>query len=219
MKANVTNRRQRRPAERPDEIASAALTLFCERGYYPTTIDDVAAAAGVTKGAVYHHFDSKEQLLETAMESFLDQAIERAKSAMTGSDPSDVVNTLRIVLRAAAEMWISAEFSAVFCLVFGDVGKTVPGIRRTFLAAGPLRGWAAVAELIRRGQTSGKLRTDVDAHITARSLACALALQSMLLRASGYSKPRLMMAIDETLDVQLTILANTTRESPGRSPR
>src|SRR3954466_13737024 len=103
----MPTKRQRRPAERPEEIAAAALRLFCERGYYPTTIDDVATAAGVTKGAVYHHFNSKEHLLETAMASFLDAAIERAKAAMNTGDRRDTVATLRIVLRSAAELWTS----------------------------------------------------------------------------------------------------------------
>src|SRR3982751_1213532 len=126
--ANVSAKRRRRPAERPEEIAAAALQLFSERGYYPTTIDDVATAAGVTKGAVYHHFNSKEHLLETAMASFLDAALERAKAAMNTGDRRDIASTLRIVLRSAAELWTSVEFSAVFCLVLGDVGNTVPGI-------------------------------------------------------------------------------------------
>jgi AcrR family transcriptional regulator len=45
-------------------ILKAAKRLFGERGFATTTIDDVAAAAGVAKGAVYHHFETKEALFE-----------------------------------------------------------------------------------------------------------------------------------------------------------
>ena len=56
-------RRERLPAgERRATIVEAAGRLFGERGYDATTLDDVAAAAGVTKPILYRHFDSKRDL-------------------------------------------------------------------------------------------------------------------------------------------------------------
>ncbi|MGI8958999.1 MAG: TetR/AcrR family transcriptional regulator [Bryobacteraceae bacterium] len=80
----MLKKRERRPGERPEEIAAAALNLFCKRGYNVTTIDEIAAA-GVTKGAVYHHFDSKEDLLQSAMTNFFDSALERAMESVANS--------------------------------------------------------------------------------------------------------------------------------------
>jgi AcrR family transcriptional regulator len=45
-------------------IETAARQLFAERGFAATSIDDIAEAAGVTKGALYHHFASKDRLFE-----------------------------------------------------------------------------------------------------------------------------------------------------------
>jgi len=77
--------KRRRPQERPEELAASALRLFTERGYYSTTIDDVAKAAGVTKGAVYHHFDSKEELLITAVRNFFTAAISHMEDLLRGA--------------------------------------------------------------------------------------------------------------------------------------
>lgn len=46
------------------KITEAALSLFIEQGYAQTSVDEIAARAGVSKGLTYHHFSSKEDLLE-----------------------------------------------------------------------------------------------------------------------------------------------------------
>ena len=49
-------------------IVKAAKRIFGERGFAATTMDDIAGAARVAKGAVYHHFTTKEALFETVFE-------------------------------------------------------------------------------------------------------------------------------------------------------
>lgn len=49
-------------------LVDAARKLFSRRGYASTSLDDVAEAAGVSKGAVYHHFDSKQELFRAVFE-------------------------------------------------------------------------------------------------------------------------------------------------------
>ena len=63
MNSTETTRRQRRKEARPAELAAAALTLFVEKGFAATRLDDVAARAGVSKGTLYLYFDSKEALV------------------------------------------------------------------------------------------------------------------------------------------------------------
>ena len=58
---------ERREATR-DAILAAAATLFGDKGFAATTIDEVAAAAGVAKGAVYHHFPNKEAVFEAVLQ-------------------------------------------------------------------------------------------------------------------------------------------------------
>ena len=64
----VQKRGRGRPAspelteQRRDEIIAAAAELFAERGYYATTLDDIAKVIGSTKGLIYHYFPSKPDL-------------------------------------------------------------------------------------------------------------------------------------------------------------
>src|SRR6478609_2317274 len=55
---------QRRAEARPDEVLDAALDLFIEKGFASTRVEDIAARAGLSKGAVYLYFPSKEAVLE-----------------------------------------------------------------------------------------------------------------------------------------------------------
>lgn len=57
------HRRRLPPEERRDELLDAALAAFSELGYDRATLNDVADRLGVTKGCLYHYFDSKEELL------------------------------------------------------------------------------------------------------------------------------------------------------------
>src|SRR5258708_12909207 len=52
-------------------VLAAAQKQFATKGFDQTTIDDIAARAGVAKGAVYHHFESKEQIFERVLDSIL----------------------------------------------------------------------------------------------------------------------------------------------------
>src|SRR5262249_53013987 len=55
-------RRQPKPRDSKDRILSAALALFGERGYAATSVDDIAARAGLTKGALYYYFADKADI-------------------------------------------------------------------------------------------------------------------------------------------------------------
>ena len=58
---------RRRKAARPAEIQAAALSLFAEKGFAATRLDDVAGRAGVSKGTVYLYFESKEELFRSVI--------------------------------------------------------------------------------------------------------------------------------------------------------
>jgi AcrR family transcriptional regulator len=63
------------PAVRRGELIDCAQRLFLERGYERTTINDVIAATGLSKGAFYHYFASKEDLLEAIAQRFAGQSL------------------------------------------------------------------------------------------------------------------------------------------------
>ncbi|HUZ14516.1 MAG TPA: TetR/AcrR family transcriptional regulator [Caulobacteraceae bacterium] len=63
------------PAVRRAELIDCAQALFLARGYEGATINDVIAAAGLSKGAFYHHFRSKEDLLEAIADRFARESL------------------------------------------------------------------------------------------------------------------------------------------------
>jgi AcrR family transcriptional regulator len=78
--------RRMRGLERREQVLATARRLFAERGYDETSLDDVAAAAGVTKPVVYRHFTGKRDLYLAVLEDHLDDLIRRLWRAL-GSEP------------------------------------------------------------------------------------------------------------------------------------
>jgi AcrR family transcriptional regulator len=59
------------------ELLALAADLFAERGFVPTTVRDIADAAGILSGSLYHHFDSKESMVDEILRTFLDELFAR----------------------------------------------------------------------------------------------------------------------------------------------
>jgi AcrR family transcriptional regulator len=59
------------------ELLALAADLFAERGFVPTTVRDIADAAGILSGSLYHHFDSKESMVDEILRTFLDELFGR----------------------------------------------------------------------------------------------------------------------------------------------
>jgi AcrR family transcriptional regulator len=70
------------PAVRRAELIDCAQALFLTRGYERTTINDVIAAAGLSKGAFYHHFRSKEDMLEAIADRFARESLGFTRSLL-----------------------------------------------------------------------------------------------------------------------------------------
>src|SRR5918911_4430094 len=71
-----------------DELLTAALRVFARRGYRDAGVDEIAAAAGYSKGALYWHFSGKEDLLMALLEEQID-APTRELVALLESAPPD----------------------------------------------------------------------------------------------------------------------------------
>jgi len=213
-------KRQRRPHERPDELADSALRLFTERGYYTVTIDDVAESAGVTKGAVYHHFESKEELLVRAIQNFFNSAISHMNELLSAAADLSPEQRARAILSAGARVWCRDEFAAIFTIVFGEAGMEIKGLRETFLNFGPRRAWPVLMKAIREGQQLGTFRKDVEVEIMVPSMTSAMALQCMFLRTTGASDGTIRNMIQRNMDAFMTLFksAKQTRK-PSRNRR
>src|SRR6195952_2778366 len=70
---------------RRDELLGIAATLFAERGFRNTTVRDIADAAGILSGSLYHHFDSKEAMVDQLLDTFQQRLFDTFEE-IVGSD-------------------------------------------------------------------------------------------------------------------------------------
>jgi AcrR family transcriptional regulator len=102
----------RSATETRSRILTAAGNLFSSHGYCGTSLDDIVTAAGITKGAFYHYFKSKEEVCLT----LLDQALAQTGRLLEVSSAADPLESLRIWARRIVDPEQS-EISNMFRLV------------------------------------------------------------------------------------------------------
>ena len=78
----VMNRRKLRQKNHAAQILEAGEKLFAKKGFYPTTMEEVARAAGLAKGTIYLHFDDKRNLFFSIIEKKLDILLEKIEKEM-----------------------------------------------------------------------------------------------------------------------------------------
>ena len=109
----MTPPRHRRTAGksgRRDELLDIAATLFAERGLRATTVRDIADAAGILSGSLYHHFDSKESMVDEILRGFLDDLFGKYREIVASGLDSRA--TLEALVTTSYEA-IDASHSAV----------------------------------------------------------------------------------------------------------
>jgi TetR/AcrR family transcriptional repressor of mexJK operon len=74
-------------ADTKTRILEAATTLFLDQGYGSTSLDQIAAAAGVTKPTVYSHFGSKQGLLEAMTTRYTDIRVDEFRDNLLSGGP------------------------------------------------------------------------------------------------------------------------------------
>src|SRR5689334_23527888 len=86
---------RRRKAERPAEIVAAALSVFAEKGFAAARLDEIAARAGVSKGALYLYFETKEEIFRAVVEQAIAPNIQVIR-AMVTAHPGPFPELLRL---------------------------------------------------------------------------------------------------------------------------
>jgi len=133
-----------------ERILAAALELFASKGYDATGVQEIVARAGVTKGALYHHFAAKEDILfEIYGSVFQDQLAELDRLLGLARDP---VWTLRAVIE---NIIVSTATSAKAAAVFTREVSRLDPFRYKELQADWRRYQDSVRALIRRAQDDG----------------------------------------------------------------
>jgi AcrR family transcriptional regulator len=205
---------ERRPDDRPQEILDAALKVFAERGYRNTRLEDIGEAAGVTKGAIYHYFANKEELLLRAIEHRREEALGRIEDVLRDKR-APVSTRIRLVVRR----WFGSvpeERLAVVTLLVQGIAHEAPDAFRRWLAGGPAASAQLIASLVREGQASGEFRADADADVAARMLVSGL-LQQTVWQQYVTDVPDLAVVQDRLVDSALELFLHSMRPIGRRS--
>lgn len=172
--------RTRRPEDRAPEIARAALDLFVTRGFAATKLDDVARAAGVSKGLPYVYFKNKEELFKAVIAEAIGEPLVRASEFVDayGGSTEDLLRELVARFRAFAE----SPPGGVIKLILAEAGN-FPDVARFYCSTFDLRGRELFAKTLRRGIARGEFRPLPDLEAAAILVAQPLAMHAVWLRS------------------------------------
>ena len=168
--------RTRRPEDRGPEIARAALDLFVSRGFSATKLEDVARAAGVSKGLPYVYFKNKEDLFKAVITEAVGEPLGRAAEFVDAyqGPTEDLLHELIAKFREFAE----SPLGGVIKLILAEAGN-FPDVARFYCSTFELRGRELFAKTLRRGIARGEFRPLPDVEATAIVVAQPLAMHAV----------------------------------------
>jgi AcrR family transcriptional regulator len=156
--------RRRRKEARPAELLEAALTLFVEKGFAATRSEEVAKAAGVSKGTLYLYFPSKEELLKAVILHFLGTEIETGVQEAAAAESPGAQAMEQLLVTWWTRIY-EGPASGVFKLVITEV-RNFPEIGEFWVERVVKPGHEIVSSLLRRGVASGEfVVADIDSAV------------------------------------------------------
>lgn len=178
------------PERTRQALIDEALKLFGAQGYAVTSVQEITEAAGVTKGAFYHHFDSKEALLKVIHDQFLDLQLKLLKDALESED--DAVARLRELLRT---LLVSTARYQANVTVFYLERRHLSGERYKEMRAKRDEFDRLFLEVIERGVEEGAFRKDLDPRMVS------LGILGMCAWVHQWYRPRGRFKADQIADI------------------
>lgn len=166
----TTKTKLEQSSERREEILAIAARLIAKRGYSATTVRDIAEEAGILSGSLYHHFASKEAMLQEILHGFMGRLLARYDEiAESVTDPRAGIDALiecsfETIDREPAAVGLYQNEAAFLA--------TQPGFE--FLSAESERIEKIWIDQLRAGQASGVFRAEGDPAVTYRFIRDAV---------------------------------------------
>lgn len=157
-------RRQQNRLNRERRILDAALKVFAEMGYSGTTMDAVAAEAGLTKPTLYSYFPSKESLFQAMMLGKRDRMLD----VFQHPSPEGMVQDLYTFAWDYADTVMRPDLLSLARLIIGEVQR-FPEIGRSYQASGPDHLLRGIMRYLEDQRDAGRLVFE-DAELAAQDL-------------------------------------------------
>ena len=169
---------QQRSEETRTKIIEAAIKLFSNNGYNKASVDDICAEAGVSKGAFYHHFPSKQAVFIALLEGWL----KTIDAGLEATRQSTIPETFMKMTRLLPVIFAAADERLPMFLEFWTQASRDEKVWEATIA--PYRHYRDFfAQLVEDGIAEGSLKPDTDPQAAAQvilSLAVGLFLQGVL---------------------------------------
>ena len=151
---------------RREELLAIAARLFAERGFKNTTVRDIADAAGILSGSLYHHFDSKESMVDELLDTFQTELWKKYDEieASDASPKKKLEDVVRASFEAIGEHHSEVaifQSDALYLATFERFGYLIERNRKFRTL------WTGLLE---QGVSSGELRADIDVELVYRFL-------------------------------------------------
>jgi AcrR family transcriptional regulator len=196
-------------SERREQILALATGIFADKGYASTTVREIADAAGILSGSLYHHFPSKESMLHEIMHGFLDGTIEQYRATLArGGEPLDVLRALvhdafeSLGANPAALAVMINEFN--FLVQFPHFAYLREGAEETE------RLWTGVVE---EGMRTGTIRADIEPRMIYRFMRDTIWISVRWYHPDGRYDP------DQIADFYLDVLFDGITTGPRARTR
>jgi AcrR family transcriptional regulator len=175
MSKPVTRRRTRAPDATREKLLRAAFEEMYRSGFQAASLDAILAKAGVTKGALYHHFPDKAALGYAVVDEVVRAPIMEAYLGRLDPAARDPLSDLQGVLRRRAREFTDAsvEFGCPLNNLAQEMSPLDEQFRQRLAAA--LKSWTdGFAAALKRGQKVGMVRRDVDPRKVAAFVVAAV---------------------------------------------
>ena len=149
---------------RREQLLAIAAQLFAEKGFRNTTVRDIADAAGILSGSLYHHFDSKESMVDEILSTFQEELFGQYDAILASGDDA----------RAKLEQAVRVSFEAIdkhpheVAIFQNDADHLGSFERFGYLADRNTQSRQVWVTLIEEGKRTGVLRADLDVTLTYR---------------------------------------------------
>ncbi|MEL7367393.1 MAG: TetR/AcrR family transcriptional regulator [Myxococcota bacterium] len=194
--------------DRREQILSAARRCFIENGFHPTRMDDIAKAAGLSKGGVYFHFKSKQDVFNSLVDDEFAESMKFLRGIHQGDRP--IRDKMQNIGAHFLQYFAQAPDAPRFFVVMGEMALRDAELSQK-LAQMQGQFITEVSNLIRQGVEEGIFRP-VDVEVVA-ALLKALVDGIEGLTALGYplDAPRYLAG---SLDLLMEGLRQRTEASP-----
>jgi len=177
----------RRRSVSRERLLESALTLFMERGFAATRVEDIAQRAGVSKGCIYLYFKTKDEIFQAVIEDGVVAHIDKAEQFIAdfGGSANDLLTAM--LTRNLLEFWGSPS-SGIPKLVLAE-SQIFPDLAARYFDRITIRARRLLENILQAGIDSGEYRP-IDVQYVARCILNALDHELITLHAAGTAESK-----------------------------